>query len=76
MRPAATPWASPAYRRQSRSAISSPLFVVGAAALYLATNPGATPAQVKTALIENREPGPIPDDPDGIDAGLLKVAGF
>ena len=48
--------------------------VAGAAALYLATNPGATPAQVKAVLLATREAVALPNDPDGIDEGVLNVA--
>jgi hypothetical protein len=51
-------------------------FVAGAAALYIANNPGASPAQVKAALIANRDAAPMAGDPDGIAEGLLNVAGF
>jgi subtilisin family serine protease len=47
--------------------------VAGAAALYLAANPGKTPAEVKAAILSARVTGHISGDPDGIDEGLLNV---
>ena len=47
--------------------------VAGAAALYLATHPGASPAQVKDELINSRERIALPGDPDGIAEGVLYV---
>ena len=49
--------------------------VAGAAALYLANHPGATPAQVKSALLNSREQIALVNDPDGINEGVLRVAG-
>jgi subtilisin len=50
--------------------------VAGAAALWIAGHPGATPADVRAAILANREQGPLEDDPDGIDEGVLRVDGF
>ena len=50
--------------------------VAGAAALYKATHPNASPAQVLSALRANRERGHVPGDPDGIDEGIVNVTGF
>jgi subtilisin len=61
------------YARFSGTSMASP-HVAGAAALYLADNPGATPQQVKTALLATRETIALPNDPDGIDEGVLNVA--
>ena len=47
-----------------------------AAALYIATHPGATPAQVRAALIAAAEPGPIPGDPDAFPEGIVNVSTF
>jgi subtilisin family serine protease len=57
------------------TSFAAPL-VVGAAALYLATHPDATPAQVKAALLARAEPGPIPGDPDAYPEGVLNVRGL
>ena len=48
--------------------------VAGAAALYLVNNPGASPAQVKSALLKGREQIALRNDPDGINEGVLHVA--
>ncbi len=56
--------------------------VAGAAALYIAENPGSSPAAVKAALIAAGEPlpcansatGKCADDPDGIQEPLLLLA--
>ena len=57
----------------SGTSFASPI-AAGGAALYLATHPGATPSDVRTGLISLRETGPIPDDPDGVDEGILDVS--
>jgi subtilisin family serine protease len=49
--------------------------VAGAAALYLATHPGASPAQVKSALLDKRERIALINDRDGRNEGVLRVAG-
>jgi subtilisin len=56
----------------SGTSMASP-HVAGAAALYLATHAGATPAQVKAALLAARENVALPNDPDGINEGVLNV---
>jgi len=61
------------YARFSGTSMASP-HVAGAAALYLADNPGATPGQVKAALLNTRETLAMRNDPDGINEGLLNVA--
>lgn len=48
--------------------------VAGAAALYLAEHPNATPAQVRSALLDRRQAVALAGDPDGIDEGVLDVA--
>jgi hypothetical protein len=48
-------------------------YVSGAAALYLATHSGASPAQVRAALLAEREAVALPGDPDGIAEGVLNV---
>ena len=45
--------------------------VAGAAALYKATQPNATPGQVKAALQSTRETISLPNDPDTFDEGVL-----
>lgn len=50
--------------------------VAGGAALYLAKNPNATPAQVCSALIATGEPGPIPEDPDPYPEPILDVSRY
>jgi subtilisin family serine protease len=57
------------------TSFSTPL-VAGAAALYLAKHPDATPDRVRDALLKQRERGPIAGDPDGIDEGILNVSGL
>ncbi len=60
------------YRSASGTSLSAP-HVAGAAALYLATHPDATPAEVKAAILAAREDVALPNDPDGIDEGILNV---
>lgn len=63
------------YAVNSGTSFSTPL-VSGATALYLATHPDATPAEVRLAIINAAEPGPIPGDPDPYPEGILSVSGF
>lgn len=65
------------YATLSGTSMASP-HVAGGAALYKATNPGATPAQVKSAL---QSAGTLnwiwpSQDPDGVQERLLNVAAF
>jgi subtilisin len=60
------------YGVASGTSFSSP-HVAGAAALYLAQHPDATPAEVRAALLANREQVHLTNDPDGIDEGVLNV---
>jgi subtilisin len=62
------------YDTLSGTSMASP-HVAGAAALYKATHPGATPAQVKSAL---QSAGTLDwsGDPDGTKERLLNVSGF
>jgi subtilisin family serine protease len=57
----------------SGTSFAAPL-VSGAAALYLANHPGASPATVKAALLALAEPGPIPGDPDAFHEGIVNVS--
>lgn len=61
------------YAVGSGTSYATPL-VAGAAALYKATHPSATPAQVRAALIAAADPGPIPEDPDSFPEGVLDVS--
>jgi subtilisin family serine protease len=63
------------YVTGSGTSFASPL-VAGAAALYISTHPGATPAQVRAALVAAAEPGPIPGDPDAFPEGIVNVSTF
>ena len=48
--------------------------VAGAAALYLAANPGTAPADVLDALLDDREEGALPgDSQDTFDEGIVNV---
>jgi subtilisin family serine protease len=62
------------YAKFSGTSMASP-HVAGAVALYRATYPSATPAQVKVALMSTREPIALLNDPDGMNEGVLNVAG-
>jgi len=61
------------YAIGSGTSFAAPV-VSGAAALYKATHPSATPAQVRAALISLEEPGPIPGDPDSYPEGIVNVS--
>jgi subtilisin family serine protease len=61
------------YAVSSGTSFSSPI-VAGAAALYISTHPGATPAQVRAGLLAAAEPGPIPGDPDAFAEGIVNVS--
>ena len=63
------------YAISSGTSFATPL-VAGAAALYISTHPGATPAQVQAALIAAAEPGPITGDPDAYAEGIVNVSGL
>ena len=69
-------WKGGGYSTISGTSMASP-HVAGGAALYAASHPGATPAQVKSAL---QSAGTLDwndsDDPDSTKERLLNVAGF
>jgi len=69
-------WMNGGYNTISGTSMASP-HVAGGAALYAATHPSATPAQVKSAL---QSAGTLDwndsDDPDSTKERLLNVAGF
>jgi subtilisin family serine protease len=50
--------------------------VAGAAALYLANNPGATPAQVHTAIVNNATTGVVSSPGSGSPNRLLYTGNF
>jgi subtilisin family serine protease len=67
-------WLSGGYNTISGTSMASP-HVGGAAALYKASNPGASPAQVKSALqAAGNTDWNNADDPDSIKEKLLNVA--
>jgi len=64
------------YATLSGTSMASP-HVAGGAALYAAANPGATPAQVKSALQSSGTTDwDSSDDPDGVQERLLNVAAY
>ena len=63
------------YATDSGTSYATPL-VAGAAALYIATHPGAKPAKVQKALMARAEPGPIAGDPDSYPEGIVNVSGL
>jgi subtilisin len=56
------------------TSFAAPL-VAGAAALIRQRDPTATPSEVRRRLLADAEPGPIPQDPDGVPEGILSVRG-
>ena len=69
-------WNDGGYNTISGTSMASP-HVAGAAALYISTHPGATPAQVKEALqTAGSNNWNNADDPDGIKEPLLDVDSF
>lgn len=67
-------WRGGGYRSISGTSMASP-HVAGAAALYLSTHPGATPAQVRSALLAAGN-GDWVGDPDAVHEPLLDVRSF
>lgn len=70
-------WKQGGYSTISGTSMASP-HVAGAAALYKATHPGASPADVKAALVAagTTDYGWPAQDPDGVQEPLLNVATF
>jgi subtilisin family serine protease len=60
------------YARGYGTSVASP-HVAGAAALFLANSPDATPAEVKANLLSTRKDIVLPKDPDGSNEGVLFV---
>jgi subtilisin len=69
-------WKSGGYNTISGTSMASP-HAAGAAALYKSTHPGATPAQVKSALqAAGTANWNNADDPDGVKERLVNVSSF
>lgn len=68
-------WKGGSYETISGTSMSAP-HVAGAAALHLSTNPTASAADVRAALLAGRTFPAVADDPDGVWEGLLSIAGW
>jgi subtilisin len=68
-------WMGGGYATLSGTSMASP-HVAGAAGLYLARNPAASPAAVRAALRTAGTPWSGMGDPDGVHEPLLDVTGF
>lgn len=65
----------PGYEYWLGTSMATP-HVSGAAALYLATHPDASPDDVKAALQASGDHTPVPGDPDAYPEPLVDVTGF
>jgi subtilisin family serine protease len=65
-------WLGSGYNTISGTSMATP-HVTGAAALYIAAHPLATPADVQAGLLASDEPGPIAGDPDTLKEGVVHV---